>query len=180
MKNVNEYVATYPSPLQPCIQPVFLHRPTHGDLSSQAMARRTTSSGSTPRSLHRLRVPSTVISSSLRSNDGCVRKRWTGAASTNCTPLYLLKIFSRSGEEGVCVFSRLFMYDCKATSRRRCLSRYRLASRELEALEHLDTSTKKETEQRCKRSSGDPDELSEVAILSGDPRLPEDGGDEWE
>jgi hypothetical protein len=97
-----------------------------------------------------------------------------------CTPLYLLKIFSRSVEEGVCAFSRLFMYDCRAISRRRCLSRYRLASRELDGLDFLDTSTEEGTEQRCIRSSGDPDELSEVAILSGDPRLPEDGGDERE
>ncbi len=36
----------------------------------------------------------------------------------------------------------------------------------------------KEAEQRYIRSSGNPNELSKVAILSGDPRLPEDGGDE--
>jgi hypothetical protein len=51
------------------------------------------------------------------------------------TPLYLLNTFSRSVEGGVCAFSRLFMYDCRAISRRRCLSRYRLASRELDALD---------------------------------------------
>ena len=32
------------------------------------------------------------------------------------------------------MLSLLLMYDCRAVSRRRCLSRYRLASRELEAL----------------------------------------------
>jgi len=37
---------------------------------------------------------------------------------------------------------------------------------------------KKGTKQMCIRGSGGSDELSEVAILSGDPRLPEDGGDE--
>lgn len=135
-ERANEDVGAYPSPLHPCIQFVFLHRPTLGDLSSQATERRTTSSGSTPRSLHRLRVPSTVISSSLRSNGG-VRKTWTGSASTNCRPLYMLKSFSSSMEEGVCAFSLLFMYDCRAISRRRCLSRYRLASRELEATRTL-------------------------------------------
>ena len=44
----------------------------------------------------------------------------------------------------------------------------------------LDASPKQGTRQRCIRSSSDPDELSEVAILSGDPRLQEDVGDERE
>jgi hypothetical protein len=49
-----------------------------------------------------------------------------------------------------------------------------------ESIGHSDTSAKGRTEQRYIRGSGDPDELSEVAVLSGEPRLPEDGGDERE
>lgn len=108
-----------------------------------------------------------------------MRKGQASAAGTSCTPLYLLKSFSSSLEEGVDVFSLLLMYDCRAVSRRRCLSRYRLASRELEAL-GFRMQILRGTEQRYTRSSGDPNELLEVAILSGEPRLPEDGGDERE
>jgi len=56
-------------------------------------------------------------------------------STESCTPLYLLNSFSSSLEDdgGAAggMASLAFMYDCRATSRRRCLSRYRFASREL-------------------------------------------------
>jgi len=55
-------------------------------------------------------------------------------STESCTPLYLLNSFSSSLEDGGVAggtASLAFMYDCRATSRRRCLSRYRFASREL-------------------------------------------------
>ncbi|KAI0354252.1 hypothetical protein OH77DRAFT_1426312 [Trametes cingulata] len=54
---------THPSAFQPSVQPLRVHWPIAGDLSSYATASSTTSSGFTPRSSHSRIVPSTVMSS---------------------------------------------------------------------------------------------------------------------
>ena len=56
-------VWTHPILFQPSTQPFLDHSPMRGDLSSNATARSTTSSGSTDRSSQNLMVPSTEISS---------------------------------------------------------------------------------------------------------------------
>ncbi|KAH9853000.1 hypothetical protein C2E23DRAFT_141251 [Lenzites betulinus] len=67
--------STHPSAFQPSVQPLRVHWPIAGDLSSYATASSTTSSGFTARSSHSRIVPSTVISSPSDSAGGHKRQR---------------------------------------------------------------------------------------------------------
>jgi hypothetical protein len=104
-----------------------------------------------------------------------VRKGW---ADTAGTPLYLLKSFSSSLEEGV-PFSLVFMYDCRAISRRRCLSRYRFASRELKAFGHSDTLRERELDRGTYVAPvALTNSLRSLSFLEGRDCRNIDGGDE--
>ena len=72
-------MVTNPTPFQPSTQLLRSHTPISGDLSSNATARSTTSSGSTHKSSHSRIVPSTVISSPSGSAKGGMRGLQDGA-----------------------------------------------------------------------------------------------------